>query len=365
MTNNMITTANYTYSSQMSGYPVTNILNTNRDKIWKPAGYFLINSSNEKIYINDGADKTATITNSGYTSPTAFATAVTTALNVVSSNWTCSYNDVAGSYKFKLTRSSGTAVLRQTQTTSAAWDTLGYKGATDISGSPFTADEQRNHTSEFLQIDLGVQTEVGFFAAIGPLDEIFGLSAAGTLKVMGNNVNDWTSPGYTKTLTASAKGLIANFDDTVNTYYRFWRFEYIDRMNGLGPEGISIGHIYIGGYETITSSNVQRGLSRQIIDPSIKNDSESGKRYFDTRPRYEEFSDISIVNMTAADKDIVEQIGYDYGLRTPLFVSFDPALRISTDETEYTRFLYFINMPRVNHLFKDYYAMSMAFAEAL
>ena len=56
------------YSSQLSStYAFSNSLDEFRSKVWRTAGFFEITSSNNKLYINDGSNKTATITAQNYT----------------------------------------------------------------------------------------------------------------------------------------------------------------------------------------------------------------------------------------------------------------------------------------------------------
>ena len=77
MDNNLaeLTTAGTTFSSALAAFPSTNLTNKFRSKVWKPSGLFeIIAGTNDKLYINDGVDKTITLTASStaYTAP-AFA----------------------------------------------------------------------------------------------------------------------------------------------------------------------------------------------------------------------------------------------------------------------------------------------------
>jgi hypothetical protein len=98
MGNNLIalTTNNVTFSSETTGYEGENALNDFRSNVWKASGHFSITSSNNLLYINDGSNKTITLTAASYTTPSALATHIQTQLNASSSNWTGTYNAVAG-----------------------------------------------------------------------------------------------------------------------------------------------------------------------------------------------------------------------------------------------------------------------------
>ena len=115
--NNNFLERSFTFSSEQASFPGSNLVNTSRSGVWKPAGNFEVKSTNKNIYINDGADKTVTLTEGSYTYAT-LAAHIQTRLNAASSNWTCTYDNVL-TFKFTITRSSGTKVLRKSQTTNA------------------------------------------------------------------------------------------------------------------------------------------------------------------------------------------------------------------------------------------------------
>lgn len=92
---------------------------------------------NDKLDINDGSNKTATIAQGDYTMED-LATAVATALNAVSSGWGCTYS--RASRKFTITKSGGTAQLLtggsgSTARRLQAWVALGFNTAADLTGS--------------------------------------------------------------------------------------------------------------------------------------------------------------------------------------------------------------------------------------
>jgi hypothetical protein len=364
MTNNMVTEDNITCSSEDTDFPCSNLADTDRNIVWKPSGNFTIDDTNNKIYYNTGIDHTVTIVNGDY-DVDELITAINNALS--SASITADYDDLGGLYVFKFFwPSTATFTMKLSMTTNAVWDTIGFDGSADLTshtdawyGSVLFGSSGRLHNREFVTVDLGVSTAVGFVGMIWPMDIIDQFSGSATYRVMANNVNDFSSPSFTQSIVMSPNGLFKHFEDE---YYRFWRFEISDPQN---PTILQFGHLYIGDSETTTSSNVSRGLSHSYADPSTKMESESSKRYFDTRTQYEDFNDVQIANMTAADKDTIEQIAFDYGIKNPIFISFDPTLQISTDVTEYTRFLYFSALPKFVQLFKNYYAVSMAFTEAI
>jgi len=358
MNNNHVTTSNLTATSALASFPLSNAVNTGRSRVHKMGGYFEITTSNQKLYIDDGSPVTVDVTAGDYTTGAALATQIETDLNAASSGWTVTYDLSGGTYKFTITNSSSVELSLAT-TTDAIWDTIGYTGTTDRTGTSFPADEQRNHSYERWVMDLGAPQEMTFFAAIGPLDEVFFLTDEGTAKIMGNNADVWDSPNYTKTLTNDARGLL-HFpeDDTDWGAHRYWAFEIEDRRNPLGPQGMKLGHLYFGTYTTITSSNVARGFSKSQTDPSRVQLSESGARFFDERVKFETYSGLTIQNISLTDMKLIEQIFHDQGVTRPFFLSLDPGLAFSDVQSDETRYITFEGNPQKTQQFLKFFELS-------
>jgi len=361
MNNNYISRV-FTYSSQQAAFPAANVYNTSRSRVWKPSGNFEVTASNKNIYINDTTDKTVALTVGSYT-PATLASHIQTALNVASTSWICTY-DSSSTFKFTIERSAGTADLRKSQTTNSAWDMLGFSGNTDLSGSPFVADEQRNHTSEWVQCDLGVPQQATFVGLISGIDEIFTLSETATVKIKANNIDFWTSPPVDITIDVEDAGCL-KFIDVINTAsYRYWRVEFVDRLNYRGPEGIKIAYVYVGDHVTMTNTNIARGFSKQLIDPSNVLESENGALFFETRPRYLSISSAQIQLLNGAELREIEQTFYDLGVREPFFISIDPSMAVSDSLGELTRFMVMTAAPTFDHIIRDYYNIQFEMREA-
>lgn len=360
--NNQYMSRNFTYSSQQSSFPASNVYNTSRSRVWKPAGNFEITTANNKLYISDGSNKTITLTAGSYT-PASLASHIQTQLNASSSNWTCSY-DLVSTFKFTIARSSGTNVLRKSQTTDAVWDTIGFTGNTDISSDPFVADEQRNHTSEWVKCDLGIPQQATFVGIISGIDEVFTLSETATVKIQANNIDYWNSPPVDITIPVDDSGCL-RFIDTENTAsYRFWRVQIVDRLNYLGPEGIKIAYIYVGDHVSMTTSNIATGFRKELVDPSNVLQSENGALFFETRPRYLSFSNAQVQLLSGSEQRELEQLFYDLGKREPFFVSIDPDLEVSATLGELTRFVVMTNNPTFDHVIRNYYNINFDMREA-
>lgn len=352
----------FTYSSQQSSFPAANIYNTSRSRVWKPAGNFEITTSNQKVYINDGTNKTVTLTVGLYTYAT-LATHIQTRLNASSSNWTVAYDSVS-TYKFTINRTIGTAVLRLTQTSNAAWDTLGYTGVLDRSTPAFIADQPRNHTDEWVQCDLGVPQQATFAGLISGIDEVFTLSQGATVKVQANNIDYWASPPVDITLPITGQGAMKFIDEDNTATYRYWRLKIVDRMNFLGPQGMSLAYAYVGDHTTITTSNIATGFSKELVDPSNTLQSENGALFFEVRPRYLSVSGAEVQLLNGAEQRELEQAFYELGRRMPFFVSIDPGTEVSDTLDELTRFMVMTKNPTLQHVIRDYYNIQFEMREA-
>jgi hypothetical protein len=338
------------YSSQLSAFPFSNSINKFRSRVWKPSGHFLISDSNNKIYINDGSNKTITLTNAAYTTPALLASHIQTQLNASSSLWTVTYDSAGATYKFRIQRSSS-GTIRLSQTTNACWNTLGYTLATDQTGLSFWAQEQRNHTEEYAIFDLGYNASITFFAMIAPLDEVFSISTSATVKLMGSNLNQWTNPPLEETLNITDQGIYRFLDDLDDTAYRFWKISIVDH-NPNGPEGISIGHI-------------STGFTRVSIDPSLINESESGVLHFDRKTQYTSFEVSSIQNLDRTDKDALDAMYNRLGKITPFYISYDPTNAVTTNIEELTKYVVFNQEPKFTHIVNDIFSMSLAVREVV
>lgn len=352
-----------TASSALSSFPARNFANTSRSKLWKPAGNFEITTSNQNIYINDGSDKTAILTAGSYTYST-LATEIQTQLNSVSSNWTCTY-DSSTEYKFTISN-SGSVTLRFATTTNAAWDDLGYTLTSNQTGTSFKAQEQRNHTSEWYQLDAGVAVALDTFMIIGPIDEVFGLSTNATIKLQANNVDVWTSPPFDQSITRYDKGLFYFFDDIAEASrtYRYWRFYIEDKLNNKGPEGLRLGHMYLGDYLT-TTNNVGAGFTKTQVDPSRRQESESGAAFYEERTKYYNLTGLQYQLLEEADRLLLEQLFNDYGISNPLFVSIDPSEEITPAIDEWTFYVNFGSPPALISRFRDKFQMGLQIREAI
>lgn len=367
MDNNLaeLTSGSITYSSELAAFVGSNSINKFRSKVWKPAGNFVVTaSSNDKIYINDGADKTITMTAGSYT-PDTLATEIQTQLNASSSGWTVDYDNTAGEYKFRFAHGSA-HTLRLSQQTEALWNDIGFVLTSDETiSTERKADEQRNHMYESVVYDLGYNAPIEFFGVISPLDEEFSISAAATIKIQANNLNDFSSPPLDITLSRTSEGIFYFFDSIADSGYRFWRFYFEDKFNVNGNEGFSLSYIYLGDYTTLTTTNIQVGINKTINDPSLRTESEAGAIYFDRKTKFVNITSSSIALLTTSERNTLEQLFFDFGTTTPFFLSVDPRNCITDTLPDLTKYVIFSSPPNFSHVKAQYFNMSLSFREVL
>lgn len=356
--NNLLTSSNATVSSELTGFEFGNAIDNDRSTKWICEGAFVVDATNNKIYINDGSDKTATLSSGTYTR-SELATEVQTQLNSVSSNWICVDNQ-APTLLFGIAN-SGSVTLRFSETTNSAWDMLGYTETIDGTGTNFVANEVRIHTSEGFTVDFGEDYAIGFFAMIGPISENFILTSTAQITLMGNTINDFSSPPFSVVISSTNGGAFSAFDEVS---YRYWKLEIIDRENPNGPE-IYFSNVYLGSYLHFTDRNISSGFSDTLIDNSQAFQAQSGYLYFSEFPTNSNIGGVQIrqVNKTQAEqlRDFFRLVG----IREPFFFVADPGLCVSNSLDELTFFVRNGSPLSLQHIKSDRYEASLNLVEVI
>jgi len=361
MNNQLAHTGNTVFSSSTGTFPSSNVFNTSRSRVWTPSGHFLIDDTNNQFNANGFS---ASVANGNYATPAALVVALNTALDTITSGWAFAYSDVTK--LFSITAPS-IVVIDLSITTNSIWDTIGFGSAIYSSGVSYTAPAPRIHTSEYLSIDLGIAQHVSFVGLIGPLDELFSLSEQAVVTISASNLPDLTTPAFSVMATITTGGVL-EFIDTDNeedTTYRYWKIDIQDRENIDGTDSLKFGFCYLGNAKTFTTTNVAKGFSKNITDPSKKSTSEGGQLFFQTKPKYYQFKSMSIELMDQVERLEVEQLFYDMGISEPMFISIDPTQSISLTADEYTKYCIFDSAPDFKHVFLDYYSLSLSLREVL
>ena len=347
-----------TVSSEASLYPATNLQSSQRYKHWAPAGRFVIDSNNKNLYYDTGSPLTLVIPEGEYTGLTLAAE--------MQSQLGGGYTITYASSLFTITKGSGTLELSVATTTNAIWDTIGFTGGSDLTGSlTYTSDSVRIHTSETIDWDLGVDTATTFFALIAKREDGFTLSSSAVLTLEGDSIPIGGAPAFSRTLTRTSEGVFEFLDDADDNTYRYWRLTIVDRDNPLGGDGIKIGVAYLGDYITLSSRGLEKGFTKTQIDPSLKNTSESGATYYKIKNRFTRFSNLSIPYLKASERRAIEDFFYDFGNFKPFFLSMDPMLQASAELQELTKYVKFEGDPSVTHIKTDVYTVQFNAVEDL
>lgn len=363
MTNNLAAASGVTITAtgELAGFPVENIIDQYRFKKWVfPGSFVIVTGQNDTLYINDGSNKTVTLTAGTYTG-TTLAAHIQTKLNVSSTLWTCTYS--LTTWTFTIARSSGTKTLRLSQSFFAVWDTLGFIGTTDQNAA--AADEQRNHTYESVTFDLGIAKRCRAAIVIAPSGTSFPFSTTAEITIQANSVNDWSNPPLEETLTHDRRGAAVFLDFLDDTTYRYWRITFTDRTNTDGPESMLVSNIYLGDYVSLEANNVDTGFKRKLVDPSEKSYSDSGVMYARTKTKYWTFGGLEMRYLTDDDRDEIETMVEELGTTTPFFIAIDPLANISTAVTEHTKYVVFDGEPDLDHILYNMYSFSFSVREVL
>lgn len=212
-----------------------------------------------------------------------------------------------------------------------------------------------------IEWDLGVQSPISFFGAIGKIQSPFTVSEVATITLKANSIpSSWSSPPYSATIIPSEFGMFLNIDNASGGY-RYWRLDVDDSSNATQNE---IGFMYLGDHVAV-SRNINRGFSKRYVDNSIKIESVNGTKYFDEKQKYMNFSGLSLSHIDNADRVLLEEFIYEYGIHKPFFISLDPTLKFSTYDYEYTKYVNFINPPQFVSTFNDVFSMSFNVEEVI
>jgi hypothetical protein len=210
--------------------------------------------------------------------------------------------------------------------------------------------------------DFVYQRPVGFVGMIGAHDAEFGMTLSAVITIEGNNINDWSTPPFSQVLNVTDDGALAFLDtDSEPPEYRFWRITIDDSTS---PESaVSLGYLYLGDYQTLDQRNVQKGFSRTLTDPAKAFKSENGALYFDQKTKYIEFTGVSIGFLDPINRADLETMFSEFGISRPMFISFDPTLKVSTDIHEMTRYMIFRDRPFFKQIKTDVYTMALQLRE--
>lgn len=361
--------AGISFSSEQTAYPATNAVTRFRNQQYRAGGNFTINSSNSALYITVGSDSTTVELTAGDYTYSTLASHISTQLNTDSSAWTCDYDFSGGTYKFTIGNNAN-VTLNFSSTTNAVWSTLGYNRSTDEISTSFEADEQRNHTDEYLLFDMGYAANITSFFCIGTSDDVFSVSSDATILLRANNINDnWdTAPLEIDLSTYKYDSGVYCFIDSIltDTRYRYWKLHIQDYFNPLGPEEcVKISHLYLGDYVTLTNHNINNNFQKIVVDESIRSQSEGGSLYHDVKTKYTAFRSIGYGFIDLESREALEKIYNKMGVTQPVYVSLDPNLKISSQLDDLTIYCVYDTSPVMDHVIYNKFNYNIEFREVI
>lgn len=353
-------------SSEQVAFPVTNAYNAQRrSKVWRSNGYFKVTSLNNVIIFNEGGgDLTATIAVGEYTSASALATAVDTALTTApgaSGSYTVTYSSF---FKFNLSKSAGTFNIKWTNVLTTAADLLGYSDAMDDTGLlTYDADFIRIHTEEFVLWDFGIETNPMAFMFIGPRNRPIRISPSATIYLQGNETNNFEDPSYNTQITYDDEVMSLLSDTGLHTdALRYWRLLIIDKENTNGF--VEVGAFFLGDYFDPDRGRVQFPLESSFVDRSTTVFSEGGQTYSDVREQTQQFR-IAWFALQKQDIEELKEIFFDYGTSFPFFVVFDATGGFSTNVNRMIRYCKFETPPSFSLERSNLFRAQMSLREEL
>jgi hypothetical protein len=338
-------------SSEDVAFPAGNILSPIRSKVWRTTGNFIINGDNDQFIVNDGADKTITLTHGEYASGSALATHIQSKLNVASSNFTVAYS----LSRFVISRTSSFNI-----TWINAGDTLGFAPLTVLTAlQSYSADDFRIcWPEENITIDMGISR---LPKAIVILDNKAQESTE--IKLKANEGNNWNSP---QSITISYnKANLAKIDMNGLFYkaFRYFRVSLADINNLL--RYIQAGKIYIGEAFELESSNVQREFPEELEDLSSNMESIGGEEFSDIRPSHSNFKSVLIEYCNKNDVDRIWATYDKFRTHTPFFISIDSEATVTNNVNEWTKYVRFSGPPERQTVANNIWNVRMSFKEVL
>lgn len=357
MSNNYLKTGynTFTMTSIAANYLIGNMIDEQRTKVSKFGGRFLIDSTNNKVYING---TTYTIASFDYQTPALFAAAVSTAISA--SGVSCSYSAIT--LKFTLSKGSS-FTLNLSSTANAAWNTLGIYTATDLTGILTTSSEvTRIHWPyEKINIDFGYQAELGFVGIISDLSTDLKIPENATVTFKANTINSFGSPIINEVLLWREKGMFKFFDEYATSTCRYVEITIECPEGPIQPE---IGYLYIGDSTQFSGRNISNGIEVKLEDSSILSTSENGQLYANKKVPVRVIDAMKVGLVTPDNVSFIKNLFYLKQITTPFFVALDPKEVISNGD-EYTLFCRFNSEPRIKHIINNIYEIEFNIKEAM
>ena len=235
---NFESASNFEATSASPSFPVSNLTHILRSKVWRSAGNFVIDSSNNKIDFKDdssGSEITSTLIDGSYsvhglaehisarmTLDSTNGSSITASYSTSSGKWTIA----SGGASFELLFSSGTNAANTIATA------IGFDSSSDNTGAvTYTGPSIAIHTIERVTLDLGNTQAVDSVAVLFEPLTGFKFTDSATIRLKANAHPSWSSASVNILLSYdSVYNVITHFFSS-NQSYRYWCLEIVDAQN--------------------------------------------------------------------------------------------------------------------------------------
>lgn len=143
------------------------------------------------------------------------------------------------------------------------------------------------------------------------------LTSGATLRLQGNNIDDWTSVSYDATIAVNEDIIVHFLPSALSLSY--WKISIFDNENSDGF--LEIGRIYLGSYTSL-SKNFTEGWRDYIDDKSLVAHSEGHQLSAIEREKIRHLFYL-FRSITDSDKQTLEDIFFSKGLSKDLFICED------------------------------------------
>ncbi len=312
-----------TASSEATGFPVENLQNHLRSKVWRSSGNFVITTANRKIDFNDGSGAVVgTLTTGTYTA-SALAAEIKTRMDTAGSLvHTISYSTTTGLWTISVPAGTFSLLWQSgANTASSVGTAIGFSLLADDTGTTtYTGDTLAIHTEEWVKLDLGAAANINSFALL--FDAVDGclLSGSATVKIQGNASDSWATPSVDVTVTKDSTYDVYTYRWASSQNYRWWRILITDVANTNLSVELGIAFLSLA---TQLNQLPSIGFTHTLVDLSKGQDNDYGNEFFDEYPSRREFT-FNHTALTAADLETLYLIYKNVGKVTPICLWLDP-----------------------------------------
>lgn len=352
-----------TASSENPDFPVSNVGEEFRAKVWRSTGFFRLDSTNNKINFKEtggGPELTATLASGNY-SVTSLAAAIKAAMEAASVNsrtYTVSKSAISGRWTIAGSTFLSLLFLTGTNAATSIRDVIGM-ASNDFTGSTtYTGPKTALHTEEGVVIDIKTAEEIDTIALV--FDPRLGikLSDEAVITVQANGANNWDTPLFEQVMTIDNIWSIATMSLATPQEYRFWRIKIVDSENA--NQYVELGKVILGLAVDIGRCP-DNGFELKLLDQSKKETNNYGNEYVDIYPIKRSINfNFNILDYTV--KKNIEAVYNASGTRYPIFVMLDPTETLF-DKDDFSFYGKFDKDVSFKHIVRNYFNSSLQIVE--